>query len=217
MTSDRRHVPHDWYAGDIPPNVVVGPDTYLDSSYGFAPFGSEESPGLVLGEACGVYNRATLIVGPRGLVTVGPYSVLNETYVICHERVTIGAHCLLSWGVVVSDSWHAAEAPRAARRSAMVAAAADPHRRLPPLRAPAPVVVEDNVWVGFDAVVLPGVRLGRGCVVGCRTVVDRDVPPYAVLAGDPARVVRTLRPDDTVAVREVALRECRRREPELPA
>jgi maltose O-acetyltransferase len=56
----------------------------------------------------------------------------------------------------------------------------------------APVVIEDDVWLGTNAVVLPGVRVGRGAVVGAGAVVTRDVPPFVVVAGAPARVIRTL-------------------------
>jgi acetyltransferase-like isoleucine patch superfamily enzyme len=72
------------------------------------------------------------------------------------------------------------------------------------------VVIEDNVWVGFDTVILPGVRLGRGCVIGCKTVIAADVPPYAVVAGSPPRVIRMLAPDDTEEARQEALARCLR-------
>jgi maltose O-acetyltransferase len=58
----------------------------------------------------------------------------------------------------------------------------------------APVVIEDDVWLGTSVVVLPGVRVGRGAVVGAGAVVTRDVPSFAVVAGAPARVIRTLEP-----------------------
>jgi acetyltransferase-like isoleucine patch superfamily enzyme len=52
-----------------------------------------------------------------------------------------------------------------------------------------PVVVEDNVWIGTRAMILPGVTLGRGCVVSAGAIVTRDVPPLAIVAGVPARRV----------------------------
>jgi len=55
-----------------------------------------------------------------------------------------------------------------------------------------PVRIERNVWIGFDSCVLPGVTIGQGSVVGARSVVAEDVPPYAVVAGNPARVIRLL-------------------------
>ena len=85
--------------------------------------------------------------------------------------------------------------------------ASDPNRMMPPLEPPLPVVLEDNVWVGFDSVVLPGVRLGRGCIIGSKTVISEAVEPYAVVVGSPPRVVRYLEPDDTEESRQMALRE----------
>jgi len=57
-----------------------------------------------------------------------------------------------------------------------------------------PVVIEDDVWLGTNAVVLPGVRIGRGAVVGAGAVVTRDVAPFTVVAGVPARPIRALTP-----------------------
>ena len=54
-----------------------------------------------------------------------------------------------------------------------------------------PVVIEDDVWLGAHVVVLPGVTIGRGSIVAAGAVVSTDVPPYSVVAGVPARVVRT--------------------------
>ncbi|HXU83131.1 MAG TPA: DapH/DapD/GlmU-related protein [Polyangia bacterium] len=57
-----------------------------------------------------------------------------------------------------------------------------------------PVVIEDDVWLGTNVVVLPGVRVGRGAVVGAGAVVTRDVSPFTVVAGVPARPIRALTP-----------------------
>lgn len=54
----------------------------------------------------------------------------------------------------------------------------------------APVVIEDDVWIGARVIILPGVRIGTGSVVGAGSVVTRDVPPRSVVVGNPARVVR---------------------------
>lgn len=51
------------------------------------------------------------------------------------------------------------------------------------------LIVEDDVWIGFGAVVLTGVTVGRGAIVAAGSVVTRDVPPYAIVAGNPARTV----------------------------
>ena len=53
-----------------------------------------------------------------------------------------------------------------------------------------PVRIGDDVWIGTRVVILPGVTLGNGCVIGAGSVVTRDIPPFAIAAGNPARVLR---------------------------
>lgn len=52
-----------------------------------------------------------------------------------------------------------------------------------------PVLIEDDVWIGFNATILKGVTIGRGAVVGACSVVTKDVPPFSVVVGNPAKVV----------------------------
>ena len=200
---------YDWYDRGLPANIHVGRDVYIDTAYGFAPFRSEQTPGLVLGDASGAYDRATFMVGPRGTISVGEYTVLNGTYLVANDRITIGSHCLLAWGSVLTDTWIVQASP-SVRRAVLRAAASDPGRHLGAAEPPRPVTLEDNVWIGFDSVVLPGVTLGRGAIVGCKTIVTADVAPYDVVVGDPMRIVRRLDADDTREARERALRECSR-------
>lgn len=90
--------------------------------------------------------------------------------------LTIGARVGVGPGVKVITSSHA-----------------EAGRGVPVLFSPvelAPVVIEDDSDLGVGSIVLPGVTVGRGAVVGAGSVVTRDVPPYAVVAGAPARVLR---------------------------
>jgi acetyltransferase-like isoleucine patch superfamily enzyme len=57
-----------------------------------------------------------------------------------------------------------------------------------------PIVIEDDAWLGAGCIILPGVRVGRGAVVGASSVVVEDVPSLHVVAGQPARTVRQLTP-----------------------
>ncbi len=205
----RAFIEYDWYAGGIPPNARLGENVYLDTSYGFASFHSELEIGFELGEASGTYDRASFVVGQNGKVKVGCFTVLNGSTIICNDRVTIGDHCLIAWGAVITDSW-TNFADEEKRRGILRLAAKDEKRRLLPLENPRPVVIEDNVWIGFDSVILPGVQLGRGAIIGCKTVIAEDVPPYALVVGNPARLIRYLQPDDTPEAIEAAIAEYRK-------
>lgn len=53
-----------------------------------------------------------------------------------------------------------------------------------------PVRIEDDVWIGARVIILPGLKIGRGAIIGAGSVVTRDVPSYAICAGNPARIIR---------------------------
>lgn len=61
------------------------------------------------------------------------------------------------------------------------------------------VIIGNDVWIGTEAVILSGVTIGDGAVIGARSVVTRDVPPYAVVAGNPARLVKRRFDEETVS------------------
>lgn len=105
------------------------------------------------------------------------------------ERVEIGRDVLIAGHVYVTDHDHDLGRPgTSARRS--------------PRLDSAPTVIEDECWLGEGCKVLKGVRLGRGAVVGAGAVVTRDVAPYTLVVGVPARPLRRFDPvaDEWVAV-----------------
>jgi maltose O-acetyltransferase len=55
----------------------------------------------------------------------------------------------------------------------------------------APIVIEDDVWIGFSATILKGVRIGKGAIIGANTVITTDVEAFAIMVGNPARKVGT--------------------------
>ena len=61
------------------------------------------------------------------------------------------------------------------------------------------IVIGNDVWIGYEAVILSGVTIGDGAVIGTRAVVTRDVPPYTIVGGVPARAIRKRFDDDTIA------------------
>lgn len=58
-------------------------------------------------------------------------------------------------------------------------------------------IIGNDVWIGYGATILPGVKIGHGAIIGAKAVVARDIPSYAIAAGDPAVVVKQRFPDDT--------------------
>jgi len=192
----KTYLQNDWYPKAIPENVVAEDMVYLDSTYSFACFHSEQKVGFYIGYASGNYLHSHFLVGKQGSIRVGNYAILEASSILANEKVTIGNNCMFSWGSVITDSWLDKDTNSLSARRKILKDLSATDIRFFNLPDAKPVVIEDNVWVGFDAVIMPGVRLGRGCVVGCKTVIIEDVPPYAVIVGDPARIVKFLDADD---------------------
>ena len=60
-------------------------------------------------------------------------------------------------------------------------------------------VIGNDVWIGYDALIMPGIKVGNGAIIAARSVVTGDVPAYAVVGGNPAKVIRYRFDDDTIA------------------
>ena len=115
----------------------------------------------------------------------------GKTYVGSAASVTIGDDVLISFDVLVMD--HHGHSLDFNRRSSDVldwGSGCKDWSNVPS----SPVHIGDKVWIGARAIVLSGVSIGEGAVVGCGSVVTKDVAPWTVVAGNPARLVRTQDP-----------------------
>lgn len=141
---------------------------------------------IVLGEdvhlgKCDIMFGALLPERPQ--LSIGDRSYVNhECSFSVASRVTIGANVYIASEVRFMDSPGHPLDPEARLQ-----------RRPPELAQVRPIRVEDNVWIGMRVLVMPGVTIGEGSVVAAASVVTTDVPPYSVVGGVPARVIRSLR------------------------
>ena len=190
MTADRT-LPWDWFDGKVPPNVTVAPSAYIETAFSFLLFRSEREEGVRIGHGASTYLGTMFDVGPRGRVTLGDYALVHGARIVCDAEVTIEDYALISWNVVLMDSYRVAFDPDARRDSVRRVPDAQP-RRLASAAPATPVRIGRAARIGFDACVLPGVTIGEGAVVGARSVVTADVEPFTIVAGNPARLVRRL-------------------------
>jgi len=189
LLPDRR-VPHDWYDGAVPACVDVDDEAYLESSYIFSQCRCERPSAVRIARGAHIYSATIFDLGADADVEIGECSMLNGARLICESRIHIGAYATISWNVIFMDCYRLPTDPVA--RRPLLLAAGTAHPIVDP-RAPAlPITLHDNVWIGFDVCVLPGVTIGEGSVVGARSVVTRDVPAYTVAVGNPARPIRDL-------------------------
>jgi len=188
-----RKLDWDWYEGTIPDNVVYDESAHLATSYIFYLYRSEAPVGVRIGRGTCVYMGSLFDVGPRGRITLGDYVLVNGARFTCDAAIEVGDYCLISWNVVFMDTYRMPFDPDGRQREIEQAIQRTPRRLLGEAEAH-PIRIGKNVWIGFDSCVLPGVMIGEGSIVGARSVVAEDVPPYTIVAGNPARVIRHLEP-----------------------
>ncbi len=178
---------HDWWPQPLPANVVLGERSWIYSSYAFLHYRSRRPAGVRIGHDSGLYMGTFLDLGPNGEVEVGNFCTLAGPTISANSRVVIGDYALISFQVVIADSFAAVPSAQDGDWfTNSTGAANDP---------PTTIVIGENVWIGARAVLLPGARIGEGAIIGASAVVDFEVPPYAIVAGNPARVVSWARPD----------------------
>jgi acetyltransferase-like isoleucine patch superfamily enzyme len=191
-TTSDRSIPGDWHPGTIPSNVIVDPTVYIETSYSFDRFRSTMPQAVRLGRGVSVYQGTMFDLGPLARVDIADFALLNGVRIVCEKSIRIGEHALISWNVVLMDTYQASTDPLR-RRAALDQM--DPHANRAPQsdgHTAAPIEIGPNVWLGFDVCVLPGVTIGRGSIVGARSVVFSDIPPYSIAVGNPARVIRSI-------------------------
>ena len=107
------------------------------------------------------------IEGKATLLSIGEESSLGRCKIALHDCVTIGRRVTINDGVVLLTATHSLQDPGWSHKKA-------------------PIVIGDYAWVATNAIVLPGVTIGRGAVVGAGAVVRRNVPDYTIVSGNPA-------------------------------
>ena len=116
--------------------------------------------------------------------SIGSNSSIGEySHVTCINKIKIGDNVRMGRKVFISDNAHGA--------SKLELLDMAPNFR--PLYTKGPVIIEDCVWIGEMACVMPGVTIGKGSIIGANAVVTHDVPPYCVVGGNPAKVIKDLR------------------------
>lgn len=135
-------------------------------------------------------NPTRLAVHRGGKLIIGAQTFVNGAMISASVEVCIGKNCLIGPQTIIMDSdFHGiGDMERTEGESAAI-------------------IIEDKVWLGTRTMVLKGVRIGEGAVVAAGAIVTKDVPPYAVVAGVPAKVVKYLIPKEEKTEKEVEFME----------
>src|SRR5262249_34982427 len=129
-----------------------------------------------------IFEKGCFLEIEGGKLTLGSSNYFNRNIrIVCLRAITIGNGCLFGHSVHLYDHNHRLGNPD------QPFSAQDYER--------GEIKIGDNVWIGAKATILKGVTIGDGAIVGAGAVVTRDVPPYAIVAGVPAKLIRMRKHD----------------------
>lgn len=134
---------------------------------------------LILGEVgknCSIGERFSYYYGKNIIIGNNVYIGHDVDIIASQEKVKIGDNCLLAQGVLLVTRKH-----NFAKRNILV-------RKQGETRAP--IIIENDVWIGAKAIILAGVTIAQGAVIGAGAVVTKNVKPYAVVGGIPAKHIK---------------------------
>jgi acetyltransferase-like isoleucine patch superfamily enzyme len=171
-------------AGELPPGVALGAGTVVRGDRAFHKYRSKQQPGLRIGANCSM-DHVQFAVGEQGRIEIGDCCAFTCAILLCELELRIGDYVVIGWNATIADSdFHPVDP---VQRSADALALSPLGRGRPrPLIPTAPVCIEDRAWIGPNAVILKGVRIGAGAWIEAGSLITHDVPARARMLGNPA-------------------------------
>ena len=135
---------------------------------------------------------SVIYVNKDGKLKIGDYTTIRySSEITVSDEVEIGKYVIISNNVIISDNnSHPTDPDERIKMSlsGYYSELWDYSRSIS-----AKVIIEDNVWIGQRAIIQKGVKIGKGSIIAQGSVVTKDVPPYAIAAGNPAKIVKYLK------------------------
>ncbi len=178
----------DWYHGIIPANIKVGDNTVVESSFSFKHFFSSLPIALLTGNNVTLW-RTAISTEENGMIEIGDDCYITNASLVCSEKISIGNRVFIAGNVTIADSDFHPLDPALRLADTIALSPIGNSKNRPPMRSK-PVIIEDDVWIGFNATILKGVRIGAGAVIQPGSLVTEHVPAGITVAGNPAKPVK---------------------------
>lgn len=158
---------------------------------------SGEKGKVKIGHHCRISGSITC--KSTGNVEIGNYSVVqNHSAILCLQHVKIGHYVGIADGtLIVDNNNHRTEPEERVKHRVRVAPGGPGYPGLGngwELSESSPIIIEDVVWVGRMCAIMKGVTIGEGAIVASNSIVTKDIPPYTIAAGNPAKIVKKIQP-----------------------
>jgi galactoside O-acetyltransferase len=152
---------------------------------------------LVIGKDC-ILKNEFIFESVSGQIRIGEKTFINkDTKIMSINSVTIGNHVTISFGVMIYDhDSHSLDYIERQNDIRKILSTRELNNDIENKNwgcvNNSPIVIGDNVWIGFQAAILKGVTVGEGAIIAAKAVVTKNVPAWSIVAGNPARVVKEI-------------------------
>jgi acetyltransferase-like isoleucine patch superfamily enzyme len=159
--------PHTIYIGEK--YISIGANSHIGdygrlTAYPYYPHTKQTfSPEIIIGDNC---------------------SIGAQSHITAINKIVIGNNVLTGPRVLITDNAHGNSVDENEKLDI------PPYKR--ELISNGSVIIEDNVWIGEGSMIMPNVYIGKGSIIAANSVVTKDIPPYSIAAGVPAKVIRTM-------------------------
>ncbi|WP_277640127.1 acyltransferase [Wolinella succinogenes] len=180
-------------------NIIVSEDAILLKSCTFRFDGKHKNNKVCIGKNS-MLGCNFIFESDEGEIEVGDNTFINSgTSLISRSSIFIGNNVTIAWDCIIYD--HNSHSLDYRERQKDIERQNDDYRNGRSfieskdwsVVKSRPIVIEDNVWIGFGSVILSGVTIGEGAIIGARSVVRQNVEPLTVVAGNPAVIIKRLR------------------------
>jgi galactoside O-acetyltransferase len=152
---------------------------------------------LIIGDDC-IVSGNYIFESKCGKVEIGKHCYIGCSTFISRNGITIGNNVTIAWGCTIYDhNSHSLDYSERRKDiddelwSLRNGQSIYKNKNWDPVKS-SPITICDDVWIGMNCIILKGVTIGEGAVVGAGSVVTKDVPAWTVVAGNPAKIVKTL-------------------------
>lgn len=151
---------------------------------------SKGDPNLIyVGKESAVYGHLTVFMH-GGEIKIGEYCYIGPgSRIWSAKKITIGNRVLIAYNVSIHDNISHPIDPVARHKEYVFIKTNGEFQAANDLNEKE-IIIEDDVWIGFNATILKGVKVGKCAIIGANTVITEDVPPGAIVVGNPARIIK---------------------------
>lgn len=164
---------------------------YCGKNVNLFPFDTLKGPQYIsIGDKTAIGKRAVLTAWDRlkdekftpEIIIGKNVNIGDDCHITSVNKIQIGDNVLMGKKILITDNSH----------GEFVRNLLDIPPDDRPLSTKGPVIIEENVWIGEKASIMPAVHIGKGSIVAANSVVTKDVPPYSIVGGSPAKIIKTI-------------------------